>query len=182
MPQVLLHIGPHKAASSHIQESLFKIASLLGDHNYFWPPHSVNSKSVQNYARALRNDRVNAENHETELTVMRKFIDECRQLNRSIILSTEEFDDLRPEHISVLRNDLRGFNVTVVFVYRELLSQLVSLHFEENRFEHRTATRRCAGWKRQSTTNFMYVKSTWHNPPTSNPRRAHCRAWAPPAS
>ena len=136
MPQVLLHIGPHKAASSHIQESLFKIASLLGDHNYFWPPHSVNSKSVQNYARAIRNDRVNAANHETELTVMRKFIDECRQLNRSIILSTEEFDDLRPEHISVLRNDLRGFNVTVVFVYRELLSQLVSLHFEENRFEH----------------------------------------------
>jgi len=67
---------------------------------------------------------------------MRKFIDECREQNRSIVLSSEEFDGLMPEHISVLSNDLQGFNVTVVFVYRELLSQLVSLHFEENRFEH----------------------------------------------
>jgi hypothetical protein len=31
---------------------------------------------------------------------------------------------------------LTGFDVTVVYVYRELLSHMVSWYFEQNRFEH----------------------------------------------
>ena len=31
---------------------------------------------------------------------------------------------------------LTGFEVTIVYVYRELLSHLISLHFETNRYEH----------------------------------------------
>lgn len=35
-----------------------------------------------------------------------------------------------------LKEMLRGFEVTIVYVYRELLSHMVSVYFELNRFEH----------------------------------------------
>jgi len=75
-------------------------------------------------------------NQTKELMEMENFIAESRRLDRSIVLSTEEFDSLTPEHIPLLRDYLKGFNVTIVMVYRELLSQILSNHFEENRFEH----------------------------------------------
>jgi len=112
--------------------------NLSVEANLYWPTYINSSKAVSNFAMSLIRDKkhILIWNQTRELINMESFIEESRQLNRSIVLSTEEFDSLTPEHIPLLRNYLKGFNVTIVMVYRELLSQILSNHFEENRFEH----------------------------------------------
>jgi len=56
-------------------------------------------------------------------------------LSRNIILSSEEFDYAQIEAVQALHDTLVGFNVTIVFVYREQLAQLNSIHFQLNRYD-----------------------------------------------
>jgi hypothetical protein len=70
---------------------------------------------------------------------MKAFFVESLAKNRSVIISSEELDHCPPEGVKVLEEMLTGFEVTIVYVYRELLSHMVSLHFESCRFEHNKA-------------------------------------------
>jgi len=137
VPQAIVHIGPHKTSSSHIQSSLFGISQELDNANFFWPTRPdgkrIEPKGVANFAYALKGMGSHVQ---ADLDIMDQFLEQSLQNNRSIILSSEEFDDMSPQHIASLKKHLAGFDVTIVFVYRELLSQLISLHFELNRFEH----------------------------------------------
>eukprot|EP01032_Pedospumella_encystans_P019402 gene19402-22056_t len=71
-----------------------------------------------------------------EISNMASFLNSSFHQNRNIILSSEEFDDMNVTQVAALKNHLQGFNVTIVFVYREFLAQLISLHFELNRMEN----------------------------------------------
>jgi len=105
----------------------------------YWPPFARTSKSLVFFAismNATMFSETHSDRHETEIATMRTFLNESRQLNRNIVLSTEAFDFFTPAMIATLQSYLEGFNVTIVMVYRELLSQLISNHFENNRFEH----------------------------------------------
>ena len=136
-PRAVVHIGPHKTSSSRIQSVLVSITKELAAHNYYWPNQTdgvpMNLKGISNFAYALKGF---GRNQPADITHMDSFIQDSLRLNRSIILSSEEFDDMNKAQVMTLSNHLKGFNVTIVFVYRELLAQLISLHFELNRFEH----------------------------------------------
>ncbi len=71
-----------------------------------------------------------------EIDNMKNFFKHSLSLNHSIILSSEVFDEMTHEQVLLLKNLLEGFKVTIVFVYRQFLEQLVSYHFEMHRFEH----------------------------------------------
>ncbi len=73
---------------------------------------------------------------EHEIEAMSSFFQESLALNRNIILSSEEFDNMNKTQVAALRHHLKGFNVTIVFVYRDFIGQLVSRHFQSNRFDH----------------------------------------------
>jgi hypothetical protein len=64
------------------------------------------------------------------------FVEESLRLQRNIFISSEEFGQLETEGVKVLFSILSGFEVRLVYIYREFLSHIVSHHFEENRFEH----------------------------------------------
>jgi hypothetical protein len=140
LPQAIIHIGPHKASSSHIQTSIFQNIQELRSVNYHWPTHTNGNpfevKGISKFAHALKGLMNGAQ---AERSTMSTFLDQSRRANRNILMSSEEFDDMNSAQIDALKKHLLGFNVTIVFVYRDLLSQLVSLHFELNRFEHAVA-------------------------------------------
>jgi len=92
----------------------------------------MGSKGIAQFAFALK--RV-LKDPEHEIESMCSFFQESLALNRSIILSSEEFDNMNKTQVAALRHYLKGFKVTIVFVYRNFLEQLVSRHFQSNRFE-----------------------------------------------
>jgi len=130
-----VHIGPHKTSSTFIQISIVKVAKELPSAGYYWPSLPDGTvlyhKSVSAMAISLKNDTVDDNLKNSVLD----FIDEARRLNRNILLSSEEFDYDNILPVYTLRDILHGFNVTIVFVYREQLSQLKSLQFQLNRYD-----------------------------------------------
>lgn len=110
--------------------------------NYYLPhyvaedsEHSIdNSKGLSKFAVALQ-DGKDAHTSPT-IKYMVDFLAKSLQRNRNIILSTEAFVILQLSQMERLKEMLNGFNIRIVFVYRDVLSQMVSFHFERNRFEH----------------------------------------------
>ena len=137
IPRAIIHIGPHKAASTYIQSELVSHAKELAKVNYYWPTKKdgslMGTKEIANYACAIRGILTTPE---PVLSTMNSFVQHSLHRKHNIIMSSEEFDEVNSTHVATLKKHLKGFNVTIVFVYREVLAQLISLHFELNRFEH----------------------------------------------
>lgn len=91
-------------------------------------------KGIAAFAVALQEE--NDRDQHGIVEEMKVFFSNNLALNRSVILSAEGFDSDSPFAIKKLHFMLTGFEVTIVYVYRELLSHLISLHFELNRLEH----------------------------------------------
>lgn len=112
-------------------------ASLFDAQNLYWPRERsgepFSSKKTAHFAAAIR-DSTNDHYHTIE--TIGQFLKESLALNRNVVLSSEEFDTESVTSIHRLATMLQGFEVTIVYVYRELLSHMVSLYFELNRFEH----------------------------------------------
>jgi hypothetical protein len=67
---------------------------------------------------------------------MVEFFKQSLALQRNIVLSSEEFGPMPSSSVQLLYSLLSGFEVKLVYVYREFLSHILSLHFEMNRYEH----------------------------------------------
>lgn len=135
LPKAVVHIGPHKTSSTFMQMTMVKLAKELRDEGYFWPCLSdgtvLDHKSTSSLAIALKNGTAATPQKDALLS----FVAESRRLNRNIILSSEEFDYAQIEAVKALRDALTGFNVMIVFVYREQLAQLNSIHFQLSRYD-----------------------------------------------
>jgi hypothetical protein len=137
VPRAIVHIGPHKTSSSHIQLFLATHTALLETENVFWPCEQsgkpFTAKETALLALALRDP---SNDHYRTIDTVKYFLRESLARNRSVVLSSEELDPGSVQNFRLLADMLTGFDVTVVYVYRELLSHMVSLYFEMNRFEH----------------------------------------------
>jgi len=90
-------------------------------------------KAISDFAFAIRGI---GDTPQLEIDNMKNFFNHSLGLNHSIILSSEVFDEMTHEQVLMLKNLLEGFKVTIVFVYRQFLEQLVSYHFEMHKFDH----------------------------------------------
>jgi hypothetical protein len=66
--------------------------------------------------------------------LMTDFFAHALALKRDVLISSEELDTLPSGPLHRLKTMLTGFNVTVVYVYREFMSHFISLHFERSRY------------------------------------------------
>jgi len=111
------------------------MARELRASGYHWPSQPDGSvlhhKSIASLAASLKNSTIATP---FKASVM-SFLHESLSLNHSILLSSEEFDYNNVDAVRALRDVLRGFDVTIVFVYREQLAQLNSIHFQMNRYD-----------------------------------------------
>ena len=69
------------------------------------------------------------------MSLFKHSIKSALEHNRNVFISSENFDLLEVAQVQHLRNMLDGFNVKVLFVYRDWLSQLVCWHFELEKYE-----------------------------------------------
>lgn len=147
MPTAVLHVGPHKTASSTLQKSLFYYRDYLRINDRVAQPFHVllsnqtatvsgGSKSGWLLAMHLQGRMVNA----TLWNVFNNFVRAHAKLRHRLIISSEEFDQGRigwpgrSGHISVnipaLASSLRPYNTTVVIAYRPFFEWVQSVHAE----------------------------------------------------
>ena len=129
-PRAIVHIGPPKTASTYIQEFLSHHARDLQKYNLIWPSthHYGSPKGISLFGMDLANDSI--DNTTTEITDMRVFFEENRAQNRSIIISSENFSKDSPIGVAMLKSMLRGFDVTIIYFYREFVSHLLSVYYQ----------------------------------------------------
>lgn len=65
---------------------------------------------------------------------------EALKLNRNLVISSEGFDRLNVKEATVFKQMVAGFDVTVVFVYREWLSLFISWHSQMEKSEENDFT------------------------------------------
>jgi hypothetical protein len=135
LPQFLLHIGPHKTASSFLQESLDKNADIISKFGYH-----VLTKEKYGAVFALtlkKNAQQKIPEHSKwytdQVDLFQEFVTTIRRRNMSIILSSEELDDLKENAMAMLRDMLAGYNTTIIFFHRERLQLLRSTWAEMTR-------------------------------------------------
>lgn len=133
-----MHVGPHKAASTYIQAFLSVHTDDLARYNVYWPYSveengtSVSTKGLSSFAHILISQQQDA----PEFLFMKNFFQDSLRKSRNIILSAEALDMLSTSSVDILKTMLQGFDVTIVYVYRELLSHMLSHYLALNKFEH----------------------------------------------
>jgi hypothetical protein len=86
MPRAILHIGPHKTATTSVQAMLTSAEKRMQADNTFWPIHC----QVVQFSRELQIDLSEVSNQGFDsATQMGRFFNESRRLGRNVILSTE---------------------------------------------------------------------------------------------
>ena len=136
-PRAVVHIGPHKTASTHIQVESCHHREALLQGGWFWPTCTQCSKCTASHGLAfhLMNDSIGLQQYgctDDEIGCFKKALD-GRPPNTSIFISSEEFSHFgNLEQIEALSDLISDFRVTIVFFYRQKLDLLSSIFTEVN--------------------------------------------------
>ncbi|KAJ1432521.1 hypothetical protein B484DRAFT_27520 [Ochromonadaceae sp. CCMP2298] len=138
MPQATIHIGPPKTASSAIEGVMKRPESYvsMSAQNTYWPDYKgrvIEQSKVVEFAYALF-DGKDSDQFVDSIAQMGLFFNESLRMGHDVIMSCEQFLNIPPHMILQLKAMLRGFDVTVVAVYREYISHLVSWYKFSNRW------------------------------------------------
>jgi hypothetical protein len=144
-PKLILHIGPHKTASTTIQFSLFKEDEFLEERGWttFTMYRGISKREQLASGKSSKSLAHTHECHEFALgmrnagcgnsTALAPYMDalkKSRDLKQNLILSSEIFDGFEGCQILELKELLADFDVQLVLVYRTWISQLMSVHYE----------------------------------------------------
>ena len=140
--RAIVHVGPHKTGSSYIQNMLILNAKLLESHGYK-VLEKQNAKKLSKLAFALKGQANQSaamyrpEKRVVDLYYLKSISDFIQEERKSIVISSEEMDDLDFAAAAELRSLLRDFHVTIVFFHRERTELLRSNYFQRTRYERR---------------------------------------------
>jgi hypothetical protein len=143
MPRVILHVGPHKTASTALQDGLQRYSFNLRREGIevalasrILPGQYGGLKSGANLGLHLQGRRHSKELWRSFLA----FVADARRRRHDIVLTTEELDQgplgfpgrdpPRATNISMLMGALKGFRPTVVAGHRPFYEWAVSVHSE----------------------------------------------------
>ena len=135
--RAIVHVGPHKVGSSSLQTALEEGRGTLASDNFALCPsrfaggYFTGAKSCANVANCLSGSSPYGINCTLVLTDFGKFLDGARRAGRSIILSTEKFDDPKMD-IPSLAAALHGFETEVVVLHRPFFDWLRSKYFQNH--------------------------------------------------
>eukprot|EP01038_Epipyxis_sp_PR26KG_P004905 gene4905-6868_t len=135
IPILILHIGPHKTGSSHIQSILVKVASELSEFK-FYAPHFSNSTTGHHDTKEFSTlasyfgDKL-LEESSIQLDKLNELIHEHAKLKHNLIISAEAFSAIGKDGIHRLHTFLtKYYEVKVVSFYRIWVAQVVSGYYE----------------------------------------------------
>jgi hypothetical protein len=128
--EIVLHIGPHKVASSYIQVNMCSNSSLLEAVGLEIPlPEGCTCKPKRfaSLALSLQNRSTDASKFSCSNDPIADFSNSLLP-NKSYFISSEVFDRLDDSGVRRLRGLLNGFEVKIVVLYRRKLDHLVSYY------------------------------------------------------
>ena len=136
-PFAVVHVGPHKTASTSIQADLCRMTGQLRLAGWDYPMCEQCVKAGEcgkrsshaSIAFQLKNNSAKQAVFCRERDAIRCFGDTVGRLasDVSIVLSSEEFSSLNLEQIKSLKAMLNGYRVKIVYFYRSKKQALVSL-------------------------------------------------------
>lgn len=138
-PRAVLHVGPHKVASTYVQSRICEEDDLLDKLQFVNPTTKKARKQTACVALQLqKSDKIHRVNPTCPL-------DPIAELKRglqasgdsNVILSSEEFDNLDDVGVGQLVELLQGYETTVVLYHRRKLGHVSSYYTQLNKF-HRT--------------------------------------------
>lgn len=160
-PKCLLFIGPHKTGSTSLQSFFHKHQDQLEQDGYHWVTvGSTQSKAPGgsvHYPLAV-SFQWTFPHFNAHVAALKYDIAKSRAAGKSIILAAEDFSTLTLPQAQVLRKCLKGFRVTVVFVYRAWVAKLIS-HFNQYAKEQNIQEVTFRDWLFQ-----IMAGSKWHVP------------------
>ena len=127
-PKAVIHIGPNKTGSTHVQVFLSAYANELQNAGFSFPKHEgtgtfFGPKDAPKYffgeLRATH----------TANGLLGRYLRSALDKGQNVLISETDFSSLHgEEEIGLLKSMLQGFVITIVIVYREPLSHLQSEH------------------------------------------------------
>jgi hypothetical protein len=109
-------------------------AAELAKSNIYWPVTRwgkyYDTKGLWQFGNQFRNEDLSQITQDHEMI---EFIVNSRKRKHHIILSAESFDQMNTAAVAALKNLLQGFEMQVIFAYRNPISMMVSTHYELNK-------------------------------------------------
>lgn len=134
-PKAFIHIGPHKTASTHIQTFLSDNLNIIRNHGLH--PLFNESHGAKYYA-PFAADLLNQVTDSDIIALGRSHISEHLIAGRSIVFSSETLCALGHNAIALMLELFAGFEVHIVFVFRDILTRTASkfVHEASNPGQH----------------------------------------------
>lgn len=131
--RAILHIGPHKVASTYLQAKLCQERDTLEQLGYAIPIADTckkcRAKHFAGVAFQLKGETNKAGRYscssDLPVTELKDFL-QSHNSGGAVILSSEEFDDLNEDQVAELANILSDYDTTIVSYYRLKLEHFVS--------------------------------------------------------
>lgn len=115
--QFIIHIGPHKTASTYVQKLFMNNVDALKKLNWSYPEQGLVYYGHHKLAELI-------EHHKYDLAT--ELLDEIKETPNNIILSSENFDRLDNAGVAFLASHLTEYEVKIIYVYRRYDDKLIS--------------------------------------------------------
>lgn len=123
MAKVILHVGPHKTASTFIQRELLSNQKALAAQGVVYPSDGIN---VQYGQHEVPGQLAAGQPSETLARIVAGL-----GRDQTLLLSSENFDRLTEPQLGLLAQQLEGCRIEVLYVHRRPDRRLLSLWQEE---------------------------------------------------
>lgn len=136
---VVLHVGPHKTASTSVQFDLLDQESVLGLDDWtilhseqFWNVQEHKPHQVKNVAACYTGVKLPHASVKDQADACSNWLNFTAQLNgtEKVVMSSEEFS-LVDEQMAQLASDLSEFSTIIVTVYRPFYEWIASIYRQE---------------------------------------------------
>ena len=122
----MIHVGPHKTGSTHVQSSLLSLDDLIERRtNHKMQPWGLgtNHKMQSFFSFELQNLEVTAFRY---LNQLKNFLHNAHKQHHNVLISSEELCSIPLDGASYLRNMVHNFQAKIVIIFRDSLSRALS--------------------------------------------------------
>ncbi len=128
LPRYVIHIGPHKTGTTYLQASFRNLRSELLGRGVLYPDLWWHSPENPSHSRLA--EQVAGGNPEVLEELSGQFKAFNASGHRIILISAEDLDGLKPDHVVTLKSLLDGASAEIVFYCRRW-SELISSSWQE---------------------------------------------------
>ena len=129
--KMIIHIGRHKTGTTSLQKQLYNDSEILDKNGYVYPRYFMRGSAHHLVSEQLSSSEFinKTEDQKKEcIFEFRNTIYNESPENKTVILSSEAFQNCNPKYVAELLND---FEVQVVFYVREQSAYIASAYLQE---------------------------------------------------